>query len=175
MYIVKLYTRQKLNFFLLVIFLILSIFINYKSGMIATPINLYGMFSGGFSLKDTLAVKKIILNGLPLNYSKYSYEKRDLMIGILDKYLVQEEHNKNIYETFQKVTQKLHLPINISSVTFTNQINNDIFNQWYAKLLTRICKKNIIKFEVNEQKYIWNGTALISVGTAVQIISYESE
>ena len=36
-------------------------------------------------------------------------------------------------------------------------------------------KKNILKFEVNEQKYIWNGTALISVDTAVQIISYESE
>ena len=36
-------------------------------------------------------------------------------------------------------------------------------------------QKNIIKFEVNEQKYIWNGTALISVDTAVQIISYESE
>ena len=77
----------------------------------------------------------------PPNYTKYSYEKRDLMIGILEKYLIQEDNNKNIYKFFQKVTQKLHLPIHISSVTFTNQINNDIFNQWYAELLTRICKK----------------------------------
>lgn len=44
--------------------------------MIATPINLYGMFSGGNSIKDTLVVKKIILNGLPLDYTKYSYEKK---------------------------------------------------------------------------------------------------
>lgn len=175
MYLIKLYAIQKLNFILVFIFLSLSIFINYKSGMIATPINLYGMFSGGFDVKDTLTVKKITLNGVPFDYTKYSYEKRDLMIGILDKYLAQEQNNKNIYETFQTISQKLHLPVNISLITFTNQINNNIFYQWYAMLLTRICKKNILKFEVHDQKYIWNGTALQSVGTAVQIISYESK
>ena len=46
MYISKLYSQQKLNFFLLISFLFLSLIINYKSGMIA-PINLYGMYSGG--------------------------------------------------------------------------------------------------------------------------------
>lgn len=175
MYLIKLFTAQKLNFYLLFIFLSSSLFINYKSGMIATPINLYGMFSGGFSLKDTLHVKEITVNGLLLNYARYSFEQRDLMIGILDKHLAQERNNQNIYETFQTIIHKLHLPVNISSATFTNQIDNNIFYQWYANLLATICKKSVLKFEVHDQKYIWNGTALQSVGTAVQIISYESK
>ena len=175
MYIFKLYINQKQNLFLLLTFLLLSLVINYKSGMIATPINLYGMFSGGYGIKDTLPVYKITVNGLPLNYSKYSYEKRDLMIGILDKYLSNKENNKNIFGTFKKVTQRFHLPIHLSSATFTNQISNDVFNKWYANLLTRICKKNIKTFEIIYQKYVWNGNALVSVDADTKILSYGAE
>ena len=172
MYLLKLYKHQKQNFILVILFLSFSLIINYKSGMIATPINLYGMFSGGYSINDTLSVNKIVIDGQPLNYSKYSYEKRDLMIGILDKYLLEKQNNSDIFETFKKLSLKVNSSINISSTTFNNQINKDVFMKWYGELLTRICKKNISQFEIYNQKYIWKENALVSVDSVVQIMSY---
>lgn len=172
MYLVKLYMHQKKNFLLLVIFFITSILVNYKSGIIATPINLYGMFSGAYSMADTLTINNVYIDGVPINYTKYSYEKRDLMIGMLDNYLAQEKSNKNIFETFKKLIQKINASINISYSTFTNKTDNNDFKKWYGRMLTKICKKSITQFAITSQKYVWNGKALTPLGTAVQIMNY---
>lgn len=128
---------------------------------------------GGISMEDTLSVNQITVNGLVLDYRKYSYEERDLLIGILDRYLLRKDNNESIFKTFKRITQTLHLPLNLRSEIFTNHINNDVFKEWYANLLARICKKSIKNYEIKKLKYIWNGNKLTPIDTPVQIMIYE--
>src|SRR4051812_15803220 len=120
MFLKKLYKFSKTWFILFLTFILFFIYINYKWGMVATPVFQFGMFSSTFKTTDTQIVFKIYVNNEPLNISKLSFIKRDLLLTSLQNYQQQQEHNAKLYEQVNTATTRLGIAALARADKFTN-------------------------------------------------------
>jgi hypothetical protein len=164
MFLKELYFNRRKTFFLFVFFLILTFFVNYKSGAIITPVNLFGMFAGGFKIADTQTVYRLVVNDSFLDYTKYSYFERDLMLVLVGKYDNQAACNKAVFNTIKSSFSKVGLGAIMKEENFSNKIDDIAFTNWYKIFVQKIVGYPVKKLELYKQNYIWNSEKLIPQG-----------
>lgn len=170
MFIPRLYTHSKLAAICLVMFIALFIYINYKWGVVASPIYQLGMFSKVAHKTDTQNVytlysddKPIVLNDLPFIYN-------DMILVLLSRYETHTSHNREVLDVFNKYAIRiLHKPL--PADIYTINITEHQASLWFSKLLQSydIPVRNL---SVYSRNYTWeNGHLKESPGEVKKIIA----
>jgi hypothetical protein len=164
MFLKELYRFCKKRFYLFLLFIGLTFLINYKSGAVITPINIYGMFSGGFKLSDTQAVYRLVVNDSLLDYSKLTYVQRDLLLNFASKYENEDVWNKTTLATMKNVFNKVGLGSLMTNDKYLNNVDDLTFTNWYKKHIEKIVGYPVSTIELYKYKYIWDTQELVEVG-----------
>jgi hypothetical protein len=164
MFLKELYFNRRKTFYLFIFFLLLTFFVNYKTGAIITPVNLFGMFAGGFKIADTQTVYRLVVNDSTLDYTKYSYFERDLMLVLMGKYDNHAEWNKTVFNTMKKSFSKVGLGGIMKEEMYSNKIDDIVFTNWYKNFVQKVVGYPVKKLELYKQNYIWNSEKLIPQG-----------
>ena len=165
MFLKKLYHFNKSTFFLLILLFTIYGYINYKWGVTATPVYQYGMFSNKMYLKDTQTIYKIFVDDKYLDISKYSFEKRDMILISLQNYSKQQVVNNAVVNTLKIIPQKTGFSGLIKPVLYQNNITDAIFTRWYKQFLERITGEKIRSIAVYQQKTIWVNNKVTAITT----------
>jgi len=165
MFIKKLYRYSKAVFFVFAAFIIAFVFINYKWGVVATPVYQYGMFSSVFHVSDTQVVYHIYVNDKHLDITKYAMAKRDMMLISLENYEKAKEINQPVFFTMKRILDKTGLGYLMSQPNYSNNINDTVFSMWYKKLLQKTTGFPVVKIAVFSQKYVWVNNLLNPVSS----------
>ena len=160
MFLKELWRYHKLGFALLVLFLGLMAFLNYKHGAVATPIFQYGMYSGRIYIQDTQKVYQLKVNNQLLNLSKYSFSEIDIIQGSLINYKKQEVNNDAVFLTMKSIMSKIGVGHFMHQSSYSNNITNTAFTLWYKNIVQKIIGYPVYSLEVYEQKYIWQTDSL---------------
>ena len=160
MFLKELWRYHKTGFALLVLFLGLMAFLNYKHGAVATPIFQYGMYSGRIYIRDTQKVYQLKVNNQLLNLSSYSFTERDIIQSSLINYKNQEAHNAAVFFTMKNLLSKFGIGRLMQQSSYSNNITDTAFTLWYKNIVQKIINYPVYNLEVYEQKYIWETNAL---------------
>jgi hypothetical protein len=169
MFFKKLYQHSKLLFLIFVSFLFAFVFLNYKWGVVATPVYQYGMYSGPMYLRDTLHLMQVNINGKKLNMGKYTFASKDKMLVMPDKYLKSLHQNKAIQQSLQRIFTPLGMWSLFNSDKFVQQVQPQIFMQWYRNQLQRFIHEEINSIEILQQDYLRQATHLVPLATPQKI------
>ena len=169
MFLKQLWKYNKKTFIGFILFLILMFFLNFKWGAAATPIYLYGMFSGKSFIKDTQVVYQLKINSKMLDYTKFSASKRDIIVSYLDSYLSEREVNLSIFLTMRELLKKFRIGLFMKEEDYTNNIKPATFLFWYKNILEKTLGEQINSLQIYNQKYLWNGSYLAPIGKASKI------
>jgi len=154
MFIKQLYLHSKWLCFIFTGFIVLFIFINYKRGVVATPVLQYGMFSEVFHKADTQVAYHIYVNDKPLDITRYDFAKRDILLISLENY-EKIKYNKIIFSTIKTVLNKAGVGGLMQQEVYSNTINDTIFTNWYTRLVEQIVQYPVLKIAVLSQKFVW--------------------
>ena len=163
MFIKKLYRYSKAMFFVFIVFVIAFVFINYKWGMVATPVLQYGMFAGVFHVKDTQAVYLVEANHKFINNGKISFTHRDIIQVYMDNYLRYKAVNWSAYNTMKKCIGYAGLSSFMTNDKYTAAISDTIFTNWYRSKMETIIGEPIQSLTVYQQHFVWQDTALAAI------------
>lgn len=169
MFLKELYQYNKLLFAALALFIISMAFINYKWGVVATPIQQYGMYSQRQYFSDTQKVYQLYVNGQKLNLSDFSLVERDMMQIPIDYFGRQEYINSQAFITMRSVFAKLKLDGLLQEKNFVNNTSNLQFYTWFKELVQKNIGNPVAQLEVFEEHYIWNKTKLELTGQPKKI------
>src|SRR4051812_8913522 len=103
MYLKKLYRHNKAGFYIFILFLLAFVVINYKQGAVATPIYLYGMYSGPRYSTDSQKIYQLSVNGRQLDMSTIPFAQRDLLLLSPVNYKLQKKTNAEVFYSMQKI------------------------------------------------------------------------
>ncbi len=156
----ELWKHNKFSFFLLTMFLTAMLFINYKRGLVITPMLQYGMFSEKFQLEDTITTYQIIVDNKQIDLSNYSFTERDLIITPIEDYQKQKKTNPAIYTTMKPFFNKVGLGNFMEEVKYSNQITEIDFNNWYKNKLQMLILTPINNLEIQTCRYVWENNAV---------------
>jgi hypothetical protein len=170
MFLKKLYRHNKIFFFVAVGFLSGYIYLNYKWGITATPINQYGMFSGKYFIKDSLLVYSVKANNKMINFADLSLIQRDLLQSYPDYYEMEKHNNEAIFNTISNYFNYLGIPAGKQQYKFTNQCSAVLFSKWYQSKIENIIKKPITSLNVYKQYFVWENQKLQPIDTPVKLI-----
>ena len=160
MFLPELWRFNKAGFILLLLFVLLMIFLNYKHGAVATPIFQYGMYASRINRTDTQKVFHLKINGQLLDLSKYSFVERDIIQDYLLKYKWQAVTNPAVFFTIKNALTKIGVGKFMHQSSYTNNITDTEFTHWYKNLVQQIIGYSIYSLEVYEQKYTWQTDSL---------------
>ncbi|WP_462221946.1 hypothetical protein [Ferruginibacter sp.] len=165
MFIKNLYRYSKTAFIAFVLFIVLFIFINYKWGVVATPVYQYGMFSSVFRIKDTQTVYHIYINDTKLDISQYHFAERDMLLISLENYAKAPKNNSTIFFTMKGLLDKTGVGSLMQQSNYFNTVSDTNFTVWYKKLLQQTIGYPVLKTAVFTQKYILEGKSLKPVSS----------
>lgn len=154
MFLKNLYNYSKALFFALVFFIILFVYLNYKWGIIATPVYQFGMFSGMMKKTDTQNIYHIYVNDRLLDMSKIYFSKRDLLLNSIAFYKIQQQHNISVFDILNPFFSKVKFTswdINI----FSNNITDEQFLTWFKKKLSFFLGYPVQRVEIFSQKLLY--------------------
>jgi hypothetical protein len=154
MFIKKLYQHNKTAGFVFIAFIALYIFINYKWGVVATPVFQYGMFSTPFYLRDTQTAYRIYVNNKEIDITKHAFAKRDMLLVSLENYEKEKVVNTEVFLTMRQLLKKTGVGFLMKQTYYSNSINDTTFTIWYKKLLEQIVGYPVINIAVFRQKVI---------------------
>ncbi|MEX1203282.1 MAG: hypothetical protein WEA59_08570 [Ferruginibacter sp.] len=169
MFLKKLYEHSKFLFVVFISFILSFIFLNYKWGVVATPIYQYGMFSGTAHLKDTLTMMEININGVSPDMSQYSFISKDKMLVMPEKYLLSLYQNAAVQATMQSIFSKIGIGNWMHGSKFISDVNSKTFMLWYQHQLQYFVKANIDSIQINQRKLLWNGSKIVPLGLPQKI------
>jgi hypothetical protein len=155
MFIKKLYHYNKLLFGLLVGYILLFVFINYKSGLVVSPIIQYGMYSGVYKTTDTVTIYKIYANDSLVNFSNLSNAQRDVLETSLGLFSMEKSNNLAVFETMKRILSKMQVGKLMQIEKYSNNITPEIFKAWYMKQLSRIVGYTVTNVKIDLQTFIW--------------------
>ncbi len=133
MYLKKLYRQNKFWFFIVLLFIIGQLFIDYKRGVEFSPFYHYSMFSIPYQFVPVYEVTEVTVNGRRLQAKDFSPNGWDNIVIPVVLYQHQQSWNRELYET----TIKRLLRTNDSSV-YVNQLPPLQFDKWYKKRIIRL-------------------------------------
>jgi len=169
MFFKKLYQHSKLLFWIFISFLFAFVFLNYKWGVVATPVYQYGMYSGPIYLSDTLHLMQVNINGEKLNMGKYSFASKDKMLVMPDRYLKSLHQNKAIQQSLQRIFTPVGMGSLFKSDKFVHQVQPQLFMQWYRNQLQNFIHEEINSIEILQQDYLRQATHLVPVAAPQKI------
>ena len=169
MFLKKLYQYNKILFFVVLVFLTGYIYLNYKWGMTATPIQQYGMFSGKAFLKDTLQLYIVKANGKKIEESYISQTERDIIQSYPDFYEKHTQSNNEIYNTLSVFFNYAGLSTEKNRYKFVNNITDSQFNKWYLNKIEGIIKEPIVSIEAYKQQLTWESDSFRVIGKPAKI------
>ena len=149
MYLKKLYFYDKKIFFLFIIYFISFLYINFKSGIIVSPIMQYGMYSSMSKISDTI-----------LNFSQLSMADRDIIDVTLDNFYGEKINNRNVYTTIKRVAKADKI---MKEKIYLNSITDQVFYNRYQTLLENILNRKIYNIKILKQKYVWKNNFFFEV------------
>ncbi|MFT3981227.1 MAG: hypothetical protein QM687_12200 [Ferruginibacter sp.] len=155
MFIKQLYHYNKYGLAVFLFFLLFFFYINYKWGLVATPVYQYGMFSGSYSVKDTQQVYEIYVDGKLLEPATLHFTRRDMLFTLIEKYERQKKDPLVLYQTMQQIFGRAGAGNMVSSEKYLPAISDEKFAQW---LLGYIGKGSSIA--VMERQYQWQDNAM---------------
>jgi hypothetical protein len=165
MFIKNLYQYSKTAFIAFVVFIVLFIFINYKWGVVATPVYQYGMFSSVVHIKDTQTVYHIYVNDTKLDITQYHFAERDMLLISLENYTKAPKSNSSIFFTMKRLLDKTGAGSLMQQSDYSNAVSDTAFTLWYKKLLQQAIGSSVLKAAAFTQKYIWEGKSLKPVSS----------
>ena len=160
MYLKKLYFYDKKIFFLFIIYSISFLYINFKSGLIVSPIMQYGMYSTMTKISDTISINRVYVNDTILDFSQLSMADRDIIDVSLDNFYGEKINNRNVYTTIKRVTKADKI---MKEKVYLNSITDQVFYDWYQTLLENILNRKIHNIKILKQKYVWKNDIFIEV------------
>lgn len=169
MFLKKLYRHNKIFFFIVAGFLSCYIYLNYKWGITATPINQYGMFSGKYFIKDPLLVYSVIANNKIIPLADLTLIQRDLLQSYPDYYEIEKHNNEAIFNTMSPYFKYLGISAGKQQYKFTNQCNALLFSNWYKSKIENIIKEPINSLYVYKQYFVWEYQKLQPIDTPVKL------
>ncbi len=170
MFFTKLYQQNKFLFLAVIVFLSVYLFLNYKWGIIATPVQQYGMFSGKFMIDDPLPVYWVEANGKMINHAGLSPIERDLLQAFPEYYQTQKSNNEAVYNSIRKFIFPGGALVESShKYKFFNQVNDTIFSNWYRARVTEIINEKVDSLAVYQQFFRWKDHRLHPIDTPVKL------
>jgi hypothetical protein len=169
MFITKLYTHSKIGCFAFISFIMAFIFINYKWGVVATPVLQYGMFSGKAYLKDTQAIYIIEANHKIIDCTMISLTERDILQVYPDYYEKQNAINQTTYTTMKKYMRYSGLSGLMNIDKFTNKITDSVFTNWYKLKVKKIINEPVLSLSVFKQHFLWKNRRLEPIDTPLKL------
>jgi len=155
MFLKDLYLNSKKLFIVVTIFVITYLYINYKQGIIVSPIYEYGMYSAYSHLHDTLTAYHIYVNDKIVDPAILNLAERDLVFISPISFYTQAEQNNANFSTLYKVFNKMHFGKIMVKSNFENNILQIDFLNWYRKLLQQVLSITINRFAIYKQSYIY--------------------
>ncbi len=152
-------------FLLFVAYLLAFIFINYKWGMVATPVLQYGMYSGKHLLSDTISVYRVVANGRALEPAQLSAGQNDFVQTYLSLYPSYKENNLAVNGTFRNAFGFLHPGARASEKIVTDEI----FANWFKQKMRTIVRERINSLQATHQNFVWTDNRLVAVDTASKL------
>lgn len=156
MFIKKLYQYNKVLCLSFIAFIGLFVFINYKWGVVATPILQYGMYSQVFHTTDTQTVYLIEANDVKMNSSEFSLTERDILQVYPFMYENEKKRNEAVYVTMKKYIRFTGMLRYMKFDRFMNQVTDSLFTDWYKTKIEKITGTPIHSLHVYRQHFIWN-------------------
>jgi hypothetical protein len=169
MFIKKLYRHSKMGCFVFVAFTMAFIFINYKWGVVATPVFQYGMFSTSFYLKDTQTAYRIYVNDQEIDLTKYAFAKRDMLLVLLENYEKEKIVNTEVFLTMRQLLKKTGVGYLMKQAYYSNNINDTTFTVWHKKLLEKMLGYPVVNAAVFRQKVILKNSVVQPVSSPEKI------
>lgn len=175
MFIKKLFQYNKALFALFIAGILLFIIINYKWGIVATPILQFGMYSSVFHIKDTQTVYLVKVNGRMIRNADISLTSRDILQVFPENYEKQERVNEAAYATMKKYIGYTGLSRYMQFVKYHNRITDSLFTNWYKTKIEKITGSPVHSLKLYRQHFIWNENKLEPFGTAVKLIDFGTQ
>lgn len=169
MFLAQLFRYNKLLFFGVLAFLLLYIFLNYKWGIAATPVQQYGMFSGPAHINDSLAVYVVEVNGQTINESGITQTQRDIIQSYPALYANQATNNAAVYNVVSPLFTYMGISKEGHRAKFFNRTEEHSFGDWYKLKLARMINEPIRTLELYRQELKWYNGRLIANGEPVKI------
>jgi hypothetical protein len=174
MFLKKLFYFNRALFFLFVSFFVLFIFLNIKWGVVAFPVDEYGMYSGKYYTKDTQQVYLVYANGRQVDFSGLSMAERDVIQFSLDLFTEQKENNKIVFATMKRLLDKFLIGKFMQEEKYTNKQDTSVFNHWISNKISDITGTAVSKLEVYTQQYCWAQGSLQPVSEPLKMMHVES-
>lgn len=168
MFFKKLFRYNKSFCLVVVVFLLAYFYLNYKWGLIATPIQQYGMFSGKQFLKDTFTVYVVTANGKKINETTISQIERDAIQSYPEYYKKQEGNNEAVYNTMKKYFEYAGIAMDNQRFKYRNAINDSQFNYWFKCRIEKILNEPMHNPVVYQQKLIWENNSLKAIDSPIK-------
>lgn len=155
MFLLKLYQFNKLAFVLFASFIIAFIFLNYKWGLVATPIYQFGMFSGIETIKTQTNAYSVYVNNQLLNLNNYTAPELDLILIPARQYLLQKSNNESVYYTFKNVFSKVGISGLLKEKNFRNDITTRAFSDWYKSEIGKQLYFKVESVKITSRNYFF--------------------
>ncbi len=168
MFITKLFRHSKPMGVCFSAFILLFLLINYKWGLVATPVLQYGMYSGKYRLTDTITFYNISINGQP-NVARMSGSESDQVQSYLDDYVFYKENNLQVYQTMSNYFSKFGLMPIATAEKFNVVVPAPTHYNWLKTKFGLAVDEPVAGFEASMQQFTWRNSALIPVDTAFKL------
>lgn len=153
-----------------VAFIMAFIFINYKWGVVATPVLQYGMFSSVSHIKDTQTVCIFVVNGSIINNAQISPTNSDLVQGYISNYQSYKSVNEFVYNTIKKYIRYIGLIRFMKYEKYNTIISDSAFTNWFKIKMKRITGYPIEKLAVYKQNFLWINSKITAIDTPTKLI-----
>jgi hypothetical protein len=158
MYLKELYHHHKFWFLITVLFIIGQLFINYKRGVVFSPLYHYGMFSEVINPQRNYTVTEIFVDEKLLrtkDFSPYQWDKIALPVNM---FYTQQQWNSTIWQ------RDIHRLLRITdSSKYLNNITEASFKEWYKNYLQTILHQTISTIKIQFTNYEFDGKELKAV------------
>lgn len=158
MFLQQVNKHSKTLLVLMLVFIAVQLFINYKHGMVVSPFYSYGMYSEVMNVKGQYRVFEITQNGERLRGRNFSPEQWDQLILPLQYFAGISKSNELYQSDIKRLLTKLHLSAN--DVDFISKCNYQQFEAWYKDHLEQITNKKTQSFSVVYRSYVYQSNAL---------------
>jgi hypothetical protein len=169
MFINRLYKFNKISCIIFIAFMLTFIYINYKWGIVATPILQNGMYSKPVYLKDTQTIYFVKANDKTIDCSKITLTERDILQVYPDYFEKQKINNQTVYNTMQKYVAAVSLTSFYDKEKFVNNIPDSIFANWFTLRVQKIIDEPVLTLNVFKQQFTYKNDELVAVDTLLKL------
>jgi hypothetical protein len=154
MFLQQLYWHSKWMFTLVIIVITTQLFINFKRGMVVTPLYHYGMYSEAITPKQAYQVFEIFVNGKQLQGKDFTPWQWDKIVLPLTYYSGIPKSNQMYEEDIKRLLIRLHLEPR--QKRFLSTCDYAGFEHWYQLYLTSVLGEKVRNIEVKYRRYSFN-------------------